>query len=387
MRGLRLTARARLTILYTVSVLVAGVALTTLTYILMRGRLERRFVRIQVKKLSDDAEPIPTIEEVMPDLAGQMRDATLSDLVTQAAVALAVVTVLAALLGWLVSGRVLRPIRAISATAQRLSAENLSERVPIKGPKDELTNLAGMVNGMLDRIQRGVAERDRVLDGQKMFTANAAHELRTPLTTMRTAIDVTLDGEPSRAELITMAADIRTAIGRSQHTLDGLLALAHSQAGPGKQRPVDLAELAAGILDGVANEAAARNITLRTDWRPAPTDGDPNLLERMVGNVVDNALRYNHPGGDITVSTGTQHGKASLHIANTGRLIAPDETEGLLEPFTRGRSNRTHTDGGSGLGLSIVRAIVIAHGGQITTTARPTGGLDITIRLPGTPAY
>lgn len=381
MKSARLSARGRLTILSTVLVVVSGVALASLTYFLMRRNLDHRLVHIEVTTSGSGGEP-PRLQDLVPEIAGRMQAETLTELLTQAAVALAVVTLLATMLGWLVSGRVLRPIRSISSTAQRLSAENMSERVPVDRPPDELAALAGTINGMLDRIQQGVAERDRVLDSQRMFTANAAHELRTPMTTMRTAIDVTLDGEPSRAELLTMADDIRTAIGQSQRTLDGLLALAHSQASTGKRRRVDLADVTAGIVDGAVEEAAARDVTLRTDLRPAPVRGDPVLLERMAGNLVDNALRYNHAGGDIAVTTGTQAERAFLQITNTGRLIAADEAESLLEPFVRGRDNRTRADSGGGLGLSIVRAIVVAHDGEISTATRPAGGLEITIRLP-----
>jgi signal transduction histidine kinase len=381
MKSARLSARGRLTILSTVLVVVSGVALASLTYFLMRRNLDHRLVHIEVTTSGSGGEP-PRLEDLVPELAGRMQAETLTELMTQAAVALAVVTLLATMLGWLVSGRVLRPIRSISSTAQRLSAENMSERVPVDRPPDELAALAGTINGMLDRIQQGVAERDRVLDSQRMFTANAAHELRTPMTTMRTAIDVTLDGEPSRAELLTMADDIRIAIGQSQRTLDGLLALAYSQASTGKRRRVDLADVTAGIVDGSVEVAAARDVTLRTDLRPAPVRGDPVLLERLAGNLVDNALRYNHAGGDIAVTTGTQAERAFLQITNTGRLIAADEAESLLEPFVRGRDNRTRADSGAGLGLSIVRAIVVAHGGEISTATRPGGGLEVTIRLP-----
>jgi signal transduction histidine kinase len=376
-KRVRLTARARLTLLSTVLVLGSGVALTALTYVLMRGNLRV----VQVFHTTDGVGPLPPLEELVPDISRQVRSAALSELLTQASVAIVVVTVLAAVLGWLVSGRLLRPIREISATAQRSSAENLSERVPVGTPKDEVTALAGTVNTMLDRIQRGVAERDRVLDSQRLFTANAAHELRTPLTTMRTAVDVTLDGEPTRAELIAMAGDVRTAISRSQRTLDGLLALAHSQAGPGDQRLLDLADIVAGVLA----ETAVRRLTVRTALEPAPVSADPVLVERMIANLVDNAVRHNRTDGDLTVATGTQAGQSVLRIANTGRLIPPDEAAGLLEPFVRGTGTRTGGDGGAGLGLSIVRAIVAVHHGDLVISPQRAGGLEITIRLPSVP--
>lgn len=378
----RLTARSRLTLLYTALVLAAGVLLSGLTYLLVRQGLKRRLVvGVNVGPDSDPGQLPPDGEELAA-IGRRIRAETLSELLTQAAIALAVVTVIVAVLGWLVAGRVLRPIRTIAATAGRLSAENLSERVPVTTPADELATLAGTINHMLDRIQSGVTERERLLDSQKMFTANAAHELRTPLTTMRTAIDVTLDGDPTKAELLTMADDIRTAIAHSQRTLDGLLALARSQAGTVAGRRVDLAVIAADVLGKSTDEADRRGVAVERSLEPAPTSGDPVLLERMVGNLVDNALRYNHANGQLAVTTGTTAGRGYLRITNTGRPIAPDEAGRLLEPFVRGTGTRTRADGGAGLGLSIVRAITLAHHGDIIAAARPTGGLDIRIRLP-----
>ncbi|MFI6978808.1 sensor histidine kinase [Embleya sp. NPDC050154] len=383
--AVRLSARGRLAILYTALVLAAGVALTALTYALVRRSMRHRIV-IDIRTESPGAPGPPPTGLPRPEaLADRVRATTLSELLTQAAIALILVVVLAAVLGWLVAGRVLRPIRAISATARRLSAENLSERMPVSTPADELAELADTVNGMLDRIQAGIAERDRALAGQRMFTANAAHELRTPLTTMRTAIEVTLDGEPDRDELLTMAEDVRTAIEHSRRTLDGLLALARGRILPDTHRAVDLAEVATGLVAGAADEAAARGIELRSDLRPAALGGDPILIERLVGNLLDNAVRYNRPGGHIAVTTGTEDARAFLRVDNSGALVAAEDADGLLEPFVRGEGVRTRADGGAGLGLSIVRAIVIAHRGEITTTARPTGGLDITTRFPASP--
>ncbi|MGW1998024.1 sensor histidine kinase [Embleya sp. NPDC001921] len=382
---MRLSARGRLAILYTALVLAAGVALTALTYALVRRSMRHRIV-VDIRTESPGAPGPPPRGLPRPEeLADRVRATTLSELLTQAAISLILVVVLAAVLGWLVAGRVLRPIRAISATARRLSAENLSERMPVSTPADELAELADTVNGMLDRIQAGIAERDRALAGQRMFTANAAHELRTPLTTMRTAIEVTLDGEPDRAELLTMAEDVRTAVEHSRRTLDGLLALARGRIRPDTHRAVDLAEVATGLVRGAADEAATRGIELRTDLRPAALGGDPILIERMVGNLLDNALRYNRPGGHVAVTTGTEDARAFLRVDNSGALVAPEDADGLLEPFVRGEGVRTRADGGAGLGLSIVRAIVTAHRGEITTTARPTGGLDITTRFPASP--
>ncbi|MFB4271049.1 sensor histidine kinase [Nonomuraea sp. GTA35] len=386
---MRLTARARLALLQTALVLAAGAALTGLTYLLMKRR------PALVTHLDPDGpDPRSTLRLMPPqpqdlrDLADRVQADTLSALLPQAALALVVVTVLAAVLAWLVAGRVLRPIRVISSAARRLSAENLTERVPVTAPADELSALAGTVNDMLDRIQRGVAERDRILDSQRLFTANAAHELRTPLTTARTAIDVTLDGQPGRDELLTMAGDVRDAVEHMQRVLNGLLLLARSQAGAGAQEAADLAAITAATLATAEEQAAAAGIAIRARLRPAPVTGEPVLLERLVGNLVDNALRYNHTDGHLTVETSTVEtrtagARAVLRISNTGREIPPEQAQTLLEPFVHGHGTRVRTDGpGLGLGLSIVHAIAHAHQGHITITARPGGGLGITIDLP-----
>ncbi|GAB3464540.1 sensor histidine kinase [Actinophytocola sediminis] len=362
-----MTARGRLTILYAALVLAAGILLTALTYLLMRRTGGHQISVITLN-------PPPGLEET-PPLPPSIKAVTLTDFITQAGIALVVVTVLAAVLGWLVAGRVLRPIRTISATAQRLSVENLSERVPVTTPADELATLASTINGMLDRIQEGVTERDRVLASQRMFTANAAHELRTPLTTMRTAIDVTLDSQPGTAELLAMTGDVRTAVQQSQRTLDGLLTLARSQAGADRRHRVDLAEIVANSLDGV-------DLTVRADLRPAPVSGEPVLLERMCGNLVDNAVRHNRAGGQVEVATGGTDGRVFLRIGNSGAPIEPETLDQLREPFVRGDGARIHTDRGIGLGLSIVDAIVTAHRGEITIAARPAGGLDVAIHFP-----
>ncbi|WP_206305963.1 HAMP domain-containing sensor histidine kinase [Streptomyces sp. RFCAC02] len=310
-----------------------------------------------------------------------MVELTLSTLLTQAAIALAVVTLVAAVLGRWLAGRILRPVRTIAATAQRLSADNLSERVEVTAPVDELAALATTVNGMLDRIQQGV-------HAQRLFTANAAHELRTPLATIRTAVDVTLDGRPGRDDLITMAHDVRDAAARCRLTLDGLLLLARVQSGTEcPDRPADLAALAAEALDGARPGIAELALTVDTDLRPAPVTGQPVLLERMVGNVIGNAARHNHSGGRVTVATGTTgDGHCRLRVVNTGPVIAPAAADQLLEPFVRGDGARLHDGTGSGLGLSIVRAVVTAHRGTLRLTPLPGGGLDVIVLLPAAAA-
>lgn len=371
----RLSARSRLTLVYVALVFVSGAVLTLFTYLLTR-RNTPRAVLVQY----DGSGALPPLD---PDALGrQVRDETLATLLGQGWIALASVTALAALVGWLVAGRVLRPIRTIAAAARRLSAEDLSHRVPMHPPRDELAALAETINGMLDRIEQGMAERDRALESQRLFSANAAHELRTPLTTMRTAIDVTLDGEPSRAELLTMASDVRDAVDGSRRTLDGLLALAHSQAGTGDLRPSDLAEVAAEALRGASSGLAAHGLAVREDLRAARLCGEPVLLERLAANLIGNGVRHNRPGGEIAVFTGVAADGAFLRVVNTGRIVPPERVEAFLEPFVRGAGSRGPADAGAGLGLSIVRAVVLAHGGEIKAAANPGGGLNIKVTLP-----
>jgi signal transduction histidine kinase len=357
-----LTARTRLTLLYTGLMLAAGFLVLALMYLLLLKSGLR-------------------LPSVAPDtsVGMRLRQEAITALLTRAALALLVMTALAVLTGWLVAGTALQPIRAISDTANRLSAENLSERIHVHRTADELAALATTINGMLDRIQHGITERERVLDSQRLFVANAAHELRTPLTTMRTAIDVTLDGEPDRAELVAMAGDIAAAVDVSQRTLDGLLVLAHSQAGLLRRTPVDLAAVAAAAIAAPTVQAARGPVTVQTDLRPAKVSGEPVLLERMAGNLLDNALRYNHAGGHVTVSSGSANGHAFLRVVNTGPPVTPDEEQRLFEPFVRGAANGTR---GTGLGLSIIRAVVTAHDGDVSSIARPTGGMDIAVHLP-----
>jgi signal transduction histidine kinase len=374
----RLTARARLAALHTAMVTGAALALTALTYLLMRENLHRKVTILTLTGPPDPAAPPPPVPT---DLGEQVEAVALTSFATQAGLALVVVTALAAVTSWVVAGRVLRPVRTITATAERLSAEDLSERVPVPAPPDELAALASTLNGMLDRVQRGLADRDRVLAGQRMFTANAAHELRTPLATMRTALDVTLDGSPDRVELLAMAHDVRTAAEQCQRTLDGLLVLARSHAGPREPVATDLAEITRRVLDG----AAADGPELRADLRPGPVDGEPVLLERLVANLVDNALRYNAPGGWVEVSTHDGAGGAVLRVVNTGPPVDPGNAVALVEPFVRAEGSRTGAARGTGLGLSIVRAVTEAHHGRLELVARRGGGLEVTVYLPAGP--
>jgi signal transduction histidine kinase len=286
-------------------------------------------------------------------------------------------------LGWVVAGRVLRPLQRITATAKRLSERTLHQRIALDGPDDELKELADTFDRLLGRL-------DAAFDAQRRFAANASHELRTPLAISRTEVDVALaDPATPNAELRAMAERVRDATGRSERLIEGLLTLAHSEQEPRVWEPVDLADTAALALEHTRRQDQDQagqdgGLRLVTGLRPAPVAGDPALLERMVANLVENAVRHNQPPGWLEVATGTSDGRAFVQVANGGREIPPDQAESLFEPFRRlhGRVASASPVRGAGLGLSIVRSVARAHGGDAHAIALAGGGLQVTVRLP-----
>jgi signal transduction histidine kinase len=279
-------------------------------------------------------------------------------------------------LGWLVAGRVLRPLQRITATAKRLGEHTLHQRIALQGPDDELKELADTFDGMLARL-------DAAFDSQRRFAANASHELRTPLAISRTEVDVALaDPHTTPAELRAMAERVRDATGRSERLIEGLLTLARSEQQLRVREPVDLAELAAGALEHARRADGAAGLHVVTRLGPAPVDGDPALLDRMVANLVENAVGHNRPGGWLEVATGTVEGRALVQVANGGPAIPADQVGTLFEPFRRLDGRVASPTRGAGLGLSIVRSVAGAHGGHAHARALPDGGLEVTVRLP-----
>jgi signal transduction histidine kinase len=313
--------------------------------------------------------------------AAAARANTLNHLLDFSLGALSLTALLSALLGWIVAGRALRPVHAITAAARRASEENLGERIALSGPPDELKELADTFDAMLARL-------DAAFASQRRFVANASHELRTPLTVMRTAIEVTL-AKPQRSptQLEAMAAEVHQAAARAEALVEALLALARSDRGQGQRSPFDLAVFAEDALDGVAADTLMTPLRVTTELRPALAVGDPVLVERLVVNLIDNAVRHNVPGGWIDVTTGSRHGSregmAYLSVANSGSLIPKDQVASLFEPFRRLRpaAGNVMADG-VGLGLSIARSVVMAHQGEITARAREDGGLEVSVWLP-----
>jgi signal transduction histidine kinase len=313
------------------------------------------------------------------DVSNQARHISRDYLLHTGLVYFAIIVVIGASGGYLLAKQALRPIAKVTQLAQQLSTETLDQRIHLGGPDDELRELADTFDAMLARL-------DAAFDSQRLFVANASHELRTPLTVIRTELDVTLsDPKAPKEELRRMGQDALSATERAQRLVGSLLVLARLQAGVSSEletrEPVNLADMVPGVLDSVRSEAAARRITVEDDVEPAHTVGDPYLLERLIGNLVENAVRHNVDGGWLRLSCGETADRAWLHVANGGAVIPQSDVEGLFEPFRRGGKGRTASRG-AGLGLAIVRLIVEAHHGRVQAAAPPFGGLALRIELP-----
>jgi signal transduction histidine kinase len=346
----RPTIRLRLTALYAVMVFLAGGVLLAVSYALLDGHLHNT--------LSD-----ATADDLLAQLRGQYL------------VALFAVTALAVLLGWLIAGRALAPLRYIATAARAVSGESLTRRVDLRGPDDELHELADTFDEMLERL-------DSAFASQKRFVADASHELRTPLTVLRTEVEVALaDPNASAAELRATAEVVREEVERFEALLESLLALARSEARAlARAEPVDVAELARRVVSRLQSEAAMRDVRLTVELERAVVNGDRGLLEQLIYNLVENAMAHNSTGGFAEVRVGQRGDSAALTVTNTGPRV-PDESVRLLtEPFHR--LERRRGRGGAGLGLSVVRAVAAAHGGRLDLSARPDGGLVAEVELP-----
>ena len=307
--------------------------------------------------------------------ATRQRDKTLNDLLLFSLLGLGGMTLASGGLGWLMAGRVLRPIREITNTARRASEESLAERVALVGPPDELKELADTFDAMLDRL-------DAAFASQRAFIANASHELRTPLTAMRTAIEVTLAKvDRSPAQLEAMAERVRLAVEHSNDLIDALLTLARSERGTTMSEFVDLATACEDSLDAAALRIEDRHLKVTCALEPAELDGDRLLLERMVGNLIDNATRYCDQDGWISVSSGRRDNIVFMEVVNSGEPIPNDVVPSLLEPFRRANS-RVGDAEGAGLGLAIVNAVATSHHGTVALSGRVGGGLEVLVQLP-----
>ena len=385
--------RTRLALLYAALFLVSGSALLALTYGLVAANLPAQtpsvgtgLNRQQLQaKLGNacnqphpDARTVALCKQAFEAGAGaattSVRQRALDNLLLFSLLGLGVMTVASGGLGWYVSGRVLRPVRAITETARRASDQHLGERLALTGAQDELKELADTFDDMLERLDLSFA-------AQRRFVANASHELRTPLTVMRTAIDVAL-AKPNRTtgQLEDMAARVRRSIDQAEHMIEALLVLAISDQGVTSSELLDLSAVAEDALELAAPGIARLGLRVEADLGPAETTGDQQLIERMVWNLVDNAVRHNEPGGWIRITTVRYPGGAELRIANSGPVVPPGAVPTLAEPFRR---ITKQPDGGVGLGLSIAQSVSTAHGAHLDVRSQPEGGLAVSLTLPG----
>jgi signal transduction histidine kinase len=365
-----LSARSRLTLLYTSLFAIGGGALVSTTYLLVAHTLHSSTVTITTPRIVQQkiSQCLTAVEQsgrskdafqkcaaiyangVRAGVSAQ-RTTTLHNLLVYSLIGLAVVMLLAVVVGWIVAGRILQPVHRLTAAARAASEQDLSHRIALQGPRDELRELADTFDAMLERL-------DRAFTGQRQFIANASHELRTPLTVMRTAIEVVLaKPAPTPEEFASMASDVHYAVNHAERLIEALLVLARNDRPRVLTDPLDLAVVAEALVTG-----------------------DAVLLDRLIDNLLDNAERYNVSGGTVDVSTAVHDGTALLRVVNSGAVVPADMVDRLFLPFTR-LDDRTRHDG-FGLGLTIVSSIAAVHGGTVSATAPPSGGLDVSVSFP-----
>lgn len=367
-RGLR----PRLTLLSTALVAVASALLLWLGWLLVGG----------VAQAVPALPPGTTVRVgdrvvAAEQLSEAVGVAARNDVLRAGLVAFPLVVVAAAVTSWVLVGRVLGPLHAVTATARQLTVDSMDTRTGVRDARGEVAELAAGFDAMLDRLQAA-------FDAQRRFVANASHELRTPLAVLRTEVDVTLsDPGADVDELRRMGAVVRDATRRADDLVAGLLLLAHTEGAElAVTAPLDLADVIVPALAAVRAEAGHIGLRMRVHATPAPVRGDRVLLDRVVGNLLENAVRHNVVGGWVEVATAcSSDGWSELRVASSGAEVPGERVAELFEPFRRGPVERTAKVPGAGLGLSIVRAVVRAHGGEVTATPVAGGGLTVTVRL------
>ncbi|GAA3236724.1 sensor histidine kinase [Nonomuraea helvata] len=328
------------------------------------------------------AVPLAGVQATTPEghpssgaITGTGTGISLPQLLTGSAAALVVLIPVALALGWFVAGRFLRPLRAITATARIISAGDLHRRLDLGEPTDELTELGHTLDDLFTRLEAA-------FDAQRHFVANASHELRTPLAGLRTLLEVALADPDADADTLRAACQEALALGGHQERLvQALLALAISERGVTRWDTLDLAHVVEGVLASRRDQAAEAGIDLAEHLTPAVTAGDPRLIESLVANLIDNAIRHNHADGHVKVATQTSGTLVALTVTNSGPVIPDDQIQRLFQPFQRLAPDRHGRRDGYGLGLAIADAVTQAHHATLTAAARPEGGLSITVRF------
>jgi len=406
----RRTARLRLTVLYGAAFLACGTAVLALTYLIFgntarptssslpqvlqirsvnaalkvpvaavrqAGRYDVITVPVAFAEQVKKAATLPAAQQAKAVAQSEAQIAyTKRLLLIACAIALAVIAVAAAAIGWIIAGRVLRPLSTMTAAARRISASSLHDRLALHGPDDELKELGDTLDSLFARLEAS-------FDAQRRFAASASHELRTPLTRERTLLQVTLaDPAATAGTWQAVSRELLASNAETEHLIEALLTLASSEAGPAAREPADLATITSEALAAARPAIGCLGLHVQAGIQPAAFDGDPVLVQQLVTNLIDNAVRHNIPGGDIQITTRTSRAGAVLSVTSSGRVIPPAEVERLFQPFQRLGPRPVRRDGGHGLGLSIVRAIAIAHAAAITAQPRPGGGLAIDVIFP-----
>lgn len=363
-----MTVRLRLTLLYGGLFFAAGFLLLTVAYVLVTNILENLPFAVQ------PAEPGGLTQQQVDEVRRAFIDWVQHRLIWQSAFALLGVGLIALALGWFVADRALAPLQKVTATARRLSESTLHERIALQGPEDEIKELADTFDAMLERL-------NQAFDAQRRFVGNASHELRTPLAINRTLLEVALADPGASEDLRTVGRTLLANNARHERLIEGLLLLARSERELTTRTQVDLGEVAATVLK-TTDRSNRPDIEINSELAAASTVGDPVLLEHLVSNLVDNAVRHNVEDGTVIVRTGILDDWAACQVENTGPVVPAYEVQSLFEPFRRLDTDRIESAKGAGLGLSIVRSVARAHGGTVVATSRDDGGLVLTVRLP-----
>jgi signal transduction histidine kinase len=408
LRRPRPTARLRLTLFYSALFVLSGACLLAIPYLLVRNE-STGTIKVTTSRAGDSYTYVGpdgrvyggtlalapasgtrrtgfssgqsrAVVEQLRALAVSQHASELHQLLLYSAIALAVMAVISVLLGWLVAGRVLRPVRVINATARRISATNLHQRLALGGPDDEFNELGITLNDLLERL-------DASFESQRRFVANASHELRTPLTVERTLLQVALtDPDMTLDTLRGVCEKLLTSGADQERLIDALLTLASSERGLEEPEPFDLAETVHHVVAQGALDRENKGLRAETTTAPAPTTGDPRLVQRLVSNLLDNAIRHNVPHGHLFVATGMRAGRPFVSVTNTGPVIPQTEISRLLEPFQQLGHQRTGHRNGHGLGLAIVVAIAAAHHADLSVRPRPEGGLAVEVTFSPQPS-
>jgi signal transduction histidine kinase len=408
LRHPRTTVRWRLTLLYGGLFLFSGAVLLAVTYTLVdhatvsagpvrnpnfQQVIERTAPPRQVgpafggviTRVPPSAKLPPQLQKLLRSRSGrvvvsfvgsQQRISDLHELVIESVIALAIMAVICGALGWVVAGRVLSPLRTMTTTTREISETSLNHRLEMRGPRDELRELADTIDGLLGRLETA-------FEAQRRFVSNASHELRTPLTAVRALLEMAISDPCATVDTFRVTCEqVLEESGQQEQLIEALLALAQGQRGIDHRQPIDLAEIVGAEVRAHEPDAAERGLDFGVSLHPAIMSGDPRLIERLVSNLVENAMRHNHPGGAVGLQVRADNGAAVLVIANTGPVVRPEEVDRLLQPFQRLGPDRLTRGDGLGLGLSIVAAIAAAHGATLDVHPGVDGGLEIEVRFP-----